>query len=272
MNYKQNLHTHSTFCDGKNTPEETVLTAIEKGFGSIGFSIHSDPPPSSNTFHLRSADYKAELARLKQAYKGVIDIYTGIEYDIYSGSALEGYDYAIGSVHYLKVGDEFKKMDLKLLEDVHELINTCYNGDPLRFAKAYYEAVASIPEYGSFDIIGHFDLLTKHNEKGGFLDVTSREYLNYAFEAISALKGKIPLFEVNTGALARGYRTTPYPQPEILAELKRNGFGAVISSDCHRKECLDVYFEESLQLLANAGFTSRFILTSDGFREIPLFG
>jgi len=29
---KVNFHTHSTFCDGKNTPEENVISAIKKGF------------------------------------------------------------------------------------------------------------------------------------------------------------------------------------------------------------------------------------------------
>lgn len=27
----QNLHTHTKYCDGKDTPEEIILTAIEKG-------------------------------------------------------------------------------------------------------------------------------------------------------------------------------------------------------------------------------------------------
>ena len=38
---KTNFHTHTTFCDGKNTPEEMVQSAIEKGFSSLGFSVHS---------------------------------------------------------------------------------------------------------------------------------------------------------------------------------------------------------------------------------------
>ena len=35
-----NLHTHSTFCDGRNTPEQVVTAAIEQGFDSVGFSSH----------------------------------------------------------------------------------------------------------------------------------------------------------------------------------------------------------------------------------------
>ena len=29
VEYKQNLHTHTTYCDGKDTPEEMILRAIE---------------------------------------------------------------------------------------------------------------------------------------------------------------------------------------------------------------------------------------------------
>ena len=35
-----NYHTHTCFCDGKNTPEEMVLEAIRLGCPEIGFSGH----------------------------------------------------------------------------------------------------------------------------------------------------------------------------------------------------------------------------------------
>ena len=34
-------HTHSKYSDGKNTLEEMVLSAIEKGCAEIGFSDHA---------------------------------------------------------------------------------------------------------------------------------------------------------------------------------------------------------------------------------------
>lgn len=40
-NIPSNYHTHSTFCDGKDTPEEMVLEAIRLGCPEIGFSGHS---------------------------------------------------------------------------------------------------------------------------------------------------------------------------------------------------------------------------------------
>ena len=140
----------------------------------------------------------------------------------------------------------------------------------MAFAKKYYETVARLPEKGKLDIIGHFDLLTKNNELGNFLDTTQKEYLDLGFEAIHALKGRIPLFEVNTGAIARGYRTAPYPQLDFIKEFQKCGFGVVITSDCHDKNFLDCHFAESRQLLQEAGFKTRWILTDDGFREVRL--
>ena len=46
MKYLQNLHTHTTYCDGKNTAEEMVQKAIELGFKSLGFSGHAPMPDS----------------------------------------------------------------------------------------------------------------------------------------------------------------------------------------------------------------------------------
>ena len=36
-----NFHTHSTFSDGKDEPEEIIKYAIECGFDALGFSDHA---------------------------------------------------------------------------------------------------------------------------------------------------------------------------------------------------------------------------------------
>ena len=40
----RDFHIHTTFSDGKCTPEELVLLALEKGMTHIGFSDHSYTP------------------------------------------------------------------------------------------------------------------------------------------------------------------------------------------------------------------------------------
>ena len=271
MPYKQNLHTHSTYCDGADTPEQTVQTAIEKGFDSIGFSGHCYMyyvPQHPMTLE-GTEEYKKEVTALKEKYAGQINIFLGLEFDIYADIDKSGYDYMIGSVHYLR--KDGKIVDFDKTQDVMaRIIREDFDGDGMAFAKLYYETVAQLPNYGNFDILGHCDLIAKHCERTEFFDRSSREYRHAAIEALEAVAGKIPYFEVNTGAISRGYRTTPYPDPFLLDEMKRLGFGAVVTSDCHNRQYLDCAYEQAWQLLRDHGFREQYILTKDGFVPMPL--
>ena len=156
------------------------------------------------------------------------------------------------------------------LDAVLLFLNTYFNGDGLAFAKSYFERIKTLPTRGKFDILGHFDVLTKTNEKGKFLDETDERYLSCGIDAIRSLKSKIPLFEVNTGAIGRGYKSTPYPNLEFMKEFKKQGYGAVITSDCHNKDFLDCGYDLAKEMLLEAGFKSKFILTNSGFKEVDL--
>ena len=269
---KQNLHTHTRYVDGKDTAEELVLFAIEKGFDSLGFSEHSNMQYSTYPHQLtadRAMLYRKEIRALKEKYRGQIDLFCGLEFDFYSEDDTEDYDYLIGSVHYLSCPTGIFTFDYGL-DETREFINRHFGGDGLAFAKRYFETVARLPERRGFDILGHFDLITKNNDAGGFFDPTAKEYLDLGLETVHALKGKIPLFEVNTGAIARGYKKAPYPDTVFLHEFKACGFGAVITSDCHNKDYLDQSFDEARALLSKVGFRSRWILTKNGFEEVAL--
>ncbi len=271
MNYKQNLHTHCTFCDGKDTPEEMVKIAIQKRFDSIGFSSHT-PTFYSTSFafvNKKVEEYIEEIDRLKKLYSDKIKIFCGWEYDMYSDIDLKNYDYMIGSMHYFKIGEEYVGFD-RSAEQVKDVIDTYFGGNGMEYAKRYYNELCTLPEYGNFDIIGHFDTITKHCENVDFFDLNSKEYLDCAFNTISSLKGKIPFFEVNTGAISRGYRTTPYPAIPIIKEFKKQGFGVVLTSDCHDGKMLDCYFDESVELLKSCGFKEKYILTENGFNAVGL--
>ncbi len=269
---KQNLHIHTTYADGKNAPEEIMLEAIGRGFDSIGFSEHTYMPFSDYPYQMTVADmanYRSEVRALGEKYRDRIKVFCGLEFEFYSDVPTEDFDYLIGSVHYLDFDGKLLGFD-RGLEETIAYVNSNLGGDGMKFAKKYFETVARLPERRNFDIIGHFDLLTKNNEKGGFIDTADKKYIDLGFEAIHALCGKIPLFEVNTGAISRGYRTLPYPQTEFLREFCECGFGAVITSDCHDKNFLDCYYEEAEELLRAAGFNSKWILCDGGFMEVGI--
>ena len=269
--YKQNLHTHSTFCDGKDSPEEMILECIKRGFNSIGFSIHSYVPYTKTVAIPldRIESYKVEIKRLKEKYKGIIDIYLGIEYDFYSEGSLDDYEYTIGSVHYLDTKNGILGFDNNL-ESTLNYIDTNFDNNSLSFAKCYYETVAKLPTLYNFDIIGHFDILVKNNQLKKFIDTESKEYLDLAKGAIDALKGKIDIFEVNTGAISRGYRNSPYPEKTLLKEFLIKGFKPVITTDCHNKNFVDSYYDEAKLLLKEVGYKSHIVLINNKFEEIGL--
>ena len=150
------------------------------------------------------------------------------------------------------------------------LIQEQFGGDGMAYAKCYYEAIAGLPDEGSFDIVGHFDAVAKTVEQNPFVDVESKAYLDCAFEALHALMGKIPFFEVNTGAMSRGYRTQPYPTLSILKEMHRVGAKLLISSDCHDRRFLTHGFDTAAALMREAGYRETYILTKNGFTPIPL--
>ena len=80
-----NYHTHTTFCDGRDTPEQLVQEAIRLGCPALGFSGHSYAfydaacMPKENI-----RPYQAEIRRLQSAYSGQIQILLGIEQEYYS--------------------------------------------------------------------------------------------------------------------------------------------------------------------------------------------
>lgn len=271
MGYKQCLHTHTIYCDGKDTPEQMVLAAIEKGFDSIGFSGHSyvDVFADFAMDEKKTADYRRDIACLQKKYADKIKIFCGLEKDNYTPMDVSGFDYLIGAVHCMKKGEAVLFLDWNI-DDVKKNIAQHFDGDSVAYARHYFQAVAELPNYGSFDILAHFDLLTKFCEIEPILDQEDPAYRKAAIEALETLAGKVPFFEVNTGAISRGYRTTPYPAPFIVKEMKRLGFLPVITSDCHDRNHLDCGYDLAKQLLLDCGFTEHYILTDDGFQPIPI--
>ena len=65
----QDLHMHTVFSDGKNTPEEMVQEAIRRGLETVGISDHSSGDPVGMTLET-SVVYRTEIARLKKKYAG----------------------------------------------------------------------------------------------------------------------------------------------------------------------------------------------------------
>ena len=252
-----------------------IERAIQLGFHSLGFSRHSYTPFSEyNTKTDEQAlasrlEYIRDIESLKAEYSDRIKIFLVYEFDLYSPEAPIGFEYVIGSMHYPIHNGHYVNMD-RDAEAVRKIIREDFGGDGLMYAKNFYENAAKLPDIYPFDIVGHFDLVTKHSEKYSFFDTDSHQYNSYALEALCAVAEKIKIFEVNTGAIARGYRTTPYPAPFIMQAIKDLGCDIIISSDCHNMDYLDCYFDEALEYAKSFGFNHIMELTDDCFLPVKI--
>lgn len=266
---KCNYHTHTNYCDGKDSPEELVKAALNKGFFALGFSSHSFTE-MDKSFALspeNAEKYRAEIAALKEKYKGKIKLYCGIEQDYFSDEPTDAYDYVIGSVHYVLKNGEYVCVD-NTAEIVKNAVNRLYGGDFDALAEDYFALVANIAEKTNADIIGHFDLVSKFSEKNGYGE--SPRFLAAAEKAVKSLIPYGLPFEINTGAMARGIRSVPYPSPEILKIIRKHGGEIMLSSDCHDKNYLDFAFLEAADLARKTGFTRAAVIKNGNIEYMKL--
>lgn len=244
-------HVHTTFSDGKNTPEEMVLAAIEKGMTAIGFSDHSYTA-FDESYCMKKEDaprYRECIAKLKEKYKGQIKILCGIEQDFYSDMPTQDYDYVIGSVHYLRLRDEYVPVDVSP-DILRDAANRYFGGNMAALAAEYYRTVSRVVQRTNADIIGHFDLITKFNEDGALFDENAASCTIARGTAADCLLETEKPFEINTGVVSRGYRALPYPAPDIREYIFSKGGKFILSSDSHSTETLCFGFDnEELEKL-----------------------
>lgn len=263
-----NLHTHSVFCDGKSTPEEIVLAAIDGGFTSIGFSGHGYTP-FDLSYCLRDTEgYLAELDRLRSVYGKKIEIYRGLEEDAMAPADRSRFDYIIGSSHYLCIRGEYHAIDSG--REYFEACLAAVGGSVTALAETYYTAFCDYIKKRRPDIIGHFDLITKYDEQDPPRLLNDPEYRRIALRFVAEAATADCLFEVNTGAMARGLRTSPYPSEELLHYLKACDARLILSSDSHVASTLGFAFAETERYLYDIGFRHVYALVGGEFVKRPL--
>ena len=267
----QNLHTHTTYCDGKQSAEDMIVAAIGKGGGSVGFSEHSFVHFDLD-YSMPLAEtpmYMAEIKMLREKYRDQIDVFLGLEADYFTDEIPEDLDYLIGSVHHIQKNGEHITVDatperLEAARDKH------FGGDFYTLVEAYFETISDITVKTKANIIGHFDLIRKHNEDGRLFDETHPRFIKSATDAMDQILKNCSLFEINTGAMFRMGKKEQYPSTPLLKELKKRGGEILFTSDSHCTESLYYKFDEMQELAKSCGFVHIKHLTPDGFIDIKI--
>ena len=93
------------------------------------------------------------------------------------------------------------------------------------------------------------------------------EYIKVSEKYMEIASQNDVIFEVNTGAISRGYRTSPYPQENLLYILKKNNGKVILSSDSHSIDTLDFYFTDAEKILRDVGFDHVYELDKGMFKK-----
>ena len=250
---KTNFHTHTRWCDGKNTPEEMILSAIEKGFDRLGFSSHASLPEDSDSVMTPGTElaYADEIRALAEKYRGRIEVYLGIEADYIPGIttpersryAHVAPQYIIGSIHYVIADDGGRVCVDHTPQLLEEGIRDHFGGSAEAFIRRYFQQERDMAAKFDFDVVGHPDLVRKFNVKTPYFDESAdwyREEMRLTADAIAA-SGKMT--EVNTGAISRGWLDDAYPSDYFRALLRERGVRFILSADTHSRDTIDCAFD-----------------------------
>lgn len=291
---RSDFHTHTTLCDGENSPEEMAEEALKRGMRHLGFSGHMDPD-----IHMDMDQYVRRIKVLQEEYRDRLDILLGVELDtMYDPRAGQRAEYVIGSTHFpdvpcnrgcrglprasesLSAGrltgplphpdgplatgrptgplppSEEGPLSVDMSPGHLQLLaDTYFGGDFYKLARCYYETEAQVYDRLKCTFVGHFDLVVRFNDQMQVLDESDRRYLDPALSAMEYLVREGVPFEINCGAVNRGRKKEVYPNPILLRRLHEMGGEILISSDAHRKDLLLGGFDKAVRTALSCGFT-----------------
>ena len=255
--------------------EDLCRAAYDRNFFSLGFSAHAPLPASfcpPTNWHLREdqlGEYAAAVREAKERWKGKLAVYLGLEIDFIPdvcGPADGRFDhldleYSIGSVHYLIPANGSAPFTVDgPKEETAQGIALGYGGNGTAAIQAYWDTLTAMIRAGSFDILGHMDLIKKNIHSSPWFNPADPAYRNGYSRAAEALAETGIVVEVNTGGMNRNSVPETYPSLEILHLLKELNIRTTINADAHQKRHLDGHYEDA-----------RSVLRASGYRTIVLF-
>ena len=237
-------HMHTVLSDGRNSYEEMVLAAIEKGLDEIGFSDHVCLKPVEWAINMIDIPVMTtQILELKEKYSHRIHVRYGIELDYFPGIEHElkeligsiPLDFVIGSVHFI---DDWNF-------DSDKSLYGKWSNDKLY--EMYFGLVQKAAASGLFDVIGHLDIIKK------FCVYPETDQTRLLEETVQIIRDSQAVVELNTGGLDRPCAEMT-PGRFLLEMCHRLGVPVTLSSDAHHVSQIARHYETALDLLRNVGY------------------
>ena len=267
MRVFSNCHTHTIFSDGRATAEEMVLAALERGMRSLGFSDHS--VQTFDQYYTMSPESEREsfleIQRLRDQYGEKIRIWHGVEQDTHGIVRREEYDYILLAQHYVEKGEMRCPVDSRpRREELFQFRDSVYGGDGAQMAADYFFLAGEAARVVRPDIFAHFDVIRVFNREGELYDARDARVLQAEEEALKKIAASGSMLELNTGGVARGYLSEPYPEWDFLPLWKEMGGRLIFGSDSHVPQFLQYDFDRCAMRLREMGFRSVWELGGPG--------
>ena len=257
-----NFHSHTQFCDGRDTIDSMALAAVSAGFEHFGFSPHS-PFTIPSPCNMKLADmhaYRTEIARINHVHAGKCKFYTGLEIDYLGpecGPASQLYsdmnlDFAIGSVHFIRNRrDEYVDIDGHF-DAFSRKMSQYFDNDIRYVVEEYYRASRNMLDAGGFDILGHFDKIGQNasyyspgiEDESWYQDIVS-DYIDRIIDSGT-------IIEINTKAREEHKRF--FPGERYWKRLVDAGVPIAVNSDAHYAARVNASRPEALSILRSLGY------------------
>ncbi|MCP3773624.1 histidinol-phosphatase [Paenibacillus sp. MZ04-78.2] len=251
---KFDLHTHHERCGhATGTIRDYIEAGIKNGLQVIGISDHSPyfassvdrEQPGIAMAKSEFARYVDEVLKLKEEYRGRIDVLLGVESDFFPEvtdvyrKVYEQYpfDYIIGSVHLSGGVSIFNRKRWNGLTDRQKVEQK----------ELYYDLIDQSARSGMFQILGHIDAMR------GFYPAFSDIQTDAIDRTLQTIAKYDIAIEINTSGKTKDCGGW-YPIDEILERALHFGVQVSFGSDAHVPSRVGDDWDEVAARLKEIGF------------------
>jgi len=269
-----NYHTHTNFCDGRESIANIIARARQLNVFSIGLSSHA-PLPFEKKWCIKPLqldNYIAEIRRA-QIIDQSLEIYCGLEADYIPGkispSAFRNkLDYVIGSVHFVDAFADGQGWEIDgPYGDFLVGYKAIFHGNMKAVVQRYLELTRQMITRSCPDIVGHLDKIKMQNKEQSTFDESEAWYRDAIGETLNVIREAGCIVEVNTRGVYQKKTTTTYPSPWVIEELGKMNIPVTLSSDAHHPDDLVNWFPEAAGVLLQAGIKKIRILSGGKWRD-----
>ncbi|RPB26027.1 histidinol phosphate phosphatase H [Terfezia boudieri ATCC MYA-4762] len=262
-------HSHSgEFCmHARDTLEEVVLTAIEKGMKVLALTEHmprdlpDDLYPEETEARITNfdlwrtfADFCDQANKMRATYGHLINILVGFEVDYIRESSIQlvqrlqedyKFDMFLGAVHHVNT------IPIDFDRDMYLTAQASCGGSDEKLFEAYFDAQYAMLQLQP-PIVAHFDLIRLFSENPTFPlqfwpGVWGRVVRNIEF-----VVGYGGLFELNSASLRKGW-DEPYPRRDVCEAIVERGGRFCLSDDSHGASQVGLNYDKLLFYVESLG-------------------